>query len=324
MKCANCGVELLGSMKKCPKCGYDAETGMIDQAYMNRLAENRGTQKKSLVVVRDEDGRYALPGKKMVKAKIAVRDDGVLEIRIPHPHRRAAVQVAFGLLGRAVFDAIHEDDGADYPIEDIKLVKKSQSADSSGAWTFSMRDGTGFELRINKELESQLRDLLGDRWQDGNLSHPQTVLSSGKGRPGKQPFLVPVSYTKRRFIVNQDAVVLGTNANCAVVYPRDTAGISGRHCAVLWDPEREEFIVKDMNSSYGTFLENGRRLDPSRIYRLRPGERFYLGGQRLNEVLLNYGSFGTPEDLESRFNPEKNMVADVYGPPLWFGEGKTR
>lgn len=40
MKCPNCGVELLGSMKICPKCKYDTTLGMISPEYVKKLADD--------------------------------------------------------------------------------------------------------------------------------------------------------------------------------------------------------------------------------------------------------------------------------------------
>ena len=44
-------------------------------------------------------------------------------------------------------------------------------------------------------------------------------------------------------------------------------------------------ILKDMGSTYGTFLDSGMKLDPSKVYRLKPGESFYLG-ERTNTIKL--------------------------------------
>lgn len=86
--------------------------------------------------------------------------------------------------------------------------------------------------------------------------------------------------------IGQGSLILGRNADCGLVFPAGTPGISGRHCAVTWDPNTSEFIVKDLNSTYGTYLQNGRRLDPTQVYRLRQGTSIYLGGERNKEVRL--------------------------------------
>ena len=64
---------------------------------------------------------------------------------------------------------------------------------------------------------------------------------------------------------------------CGLAFPGKTPGVSGRHCSLSWDSASENFILTDMQSTYGTYLENGQRLAPGVSCRLRSGERFYLG-----------------------------------------------
>lgn len=52
--------------------------------------------------------------------------------------------------------------------------------------------------------------------------------------------------------------------------------ISRVHCSVRYDKKRKCFIIRDENSTNGTFFENGARLQPGREYILYPGEKFYL------------------------------------------------
>ena len=56
-----------------------------------------------------------------------------------------------------------------------------------------------------------------------------------------------------------------------------TPGVSKRHCSVSWNPDTGEFLVTDLNSSYGTYLLNGQRLEPNIPYHLKAGESFYVG-----------------------------------------------
>lgn len=84
---------------------------------------------------------------------------------------------------------------------------------------------------------------------------------------------------------SQETYVAGRSSECRICYGNDAPGVSGRHCAITWDSAAGEFIVKDMNSSYGTFLSDGTRLNPDRICRLRPGSSIFLGG-RANEIRL--------------------------------------
>ena len=46
-----------------------------------------------------------------------------------------------------------------------------------------------------------------------------------------------------------------------------------------WDGRTDDFIVMDLNSTYGTFLMCGQKMTPNVPYRMRAGDRFYLADQ---------------------------------------------
>ena len=81
----------------------------------------------------------------------------------------------------------------------------------------------------------------------------------------------------RKVSLGADAILLGRTSECKIMYKDGTPGVSGKHCAITWDADKNEFIVKDMGSTYGTFMESGMKLEPGRLYRLKPGESIYLG-----------------------------------------------
>lgn len=64
-------------------------------------------------------------------------------------------------------------------------------------------------------------------------------------------------------------------AVCRLVYQDGTPGVSGRHCQVSF--EQGEFVLTDLNSTYGTFLSNGQRVAPNSPVKLPPKSSFYLG-----------------------------------------------
>ncbi|MCI8678746.1 MAG: FHA domain-containing protein [Lawsonibacter sp.] len=64
-------------------------------------------------------------------------------------------------------------------------------------------------------------------------------------------------------------------AVCRLVYQDGTPGVSGRHCQVSFD--QNQFVVTDLNSTYGTFLSNGQRIAPNTPVKLPPKSSFYLG-----------------------------------------------
>jgi hypothetical protein len=76
----------------------------------------------------------------------------------------------------------------------------------------------------------------------------------------------------RRLLIGRDA------GQCGVVFPYEAGEVSRRHCTVRYNPEARVFLLEDHGSSNGTFLENGARLEPGKLYELRDGEKFSLSG----------------------------------------------
>ena len=98
-------------------------------------------------------------------------------------------------------------------------------------------------------------------------------------QPARQGYVRSLSSQHRgsRVPVGTQAILLGRSQECAVVYQSGTPGISGRHASLTFDAATGEFILVDLQSTYGTFLANGQKLTPNMTYRLRSGDQFYLG-----------------------------------------------
>lgn len=81
-----------------------------------------------------------------------------------------------------------------------------------------------------------------------------------------------------RVEITGSQILIGRNkADCAIIFDNKTPGVSDRHCSVSYDSNSNDFILTDLKSSYGTYLENGQKLSPGVPYHLNKGERFYLG-----------------------------------------------
>ncbi len=89
-----------------------------------------------------------------------------------------------------------------------------------------------------------------------------------------------------RIPVGGQPILLGRGQDCAVVYQANTPGVSGHHCSLAWNPATSDFILTDLQSTYGTYLQSGQKLTPNAPYHLRPGEQFYLG-DRANMVQVS-------------------------------------
>ena len=84
-------------------------------------------------------------------------------------------------------------------------------------------------------------------------------------------------YRNRKYRMGSGTVLVGRRPDCQIRYEDGTPGISGEHCTVTWDAVREEFIVRDLASTYGTFRKDGTRLKANQSCRLETGELLQLG-----------------------------------------------
>lgn len=106
------------------------------------------------------------------------------------------------------------------------------------------------------------------------------------------PVLNPVirSFSRHNYgasaVVGPQPVLIGRNNVCVLRFPGNAPGISGSHCSVQWDSSTQSFIVTDLNSTYGTYLMSGQRMQPNYPYRMRAGDKFYLSEQG-NIISLN-------------------------------------
>lgn len=127
---------------------------------------------------------------------------------------------------------------------------------------------------------------IGDRWQMVEQWKTQLRRYEPPGVPAVRPLSgrhgnTEVLLDGRQLCFGRDA------AYCQVLYRDGTPGVSKFHCMLTWDEDRKAFILVDMHSSYGTFLQDGTRLMPGKQYMLRPGACFFLGDVN-NEVRTGY------------------------------------
>lgn len=102
------------------------------------------------------------------------------------------------------------------------------------------------------------------------------VKANFNGKAGKTLELYALSgkLGGKKFTTHEGAFAFGRAGNCNVCYEENTKGISGNHCKIY--KSGSNFVIVDQNSSYGTFLADGTRLEPGKEYSLRDGMEFYL------------------------------------------------
>jgi hypothetical protein len=84
-------------------------------------------------------------------------------------------------------------------------------------------------------------------------------------------------FSGRNFDVNKKIIIGRDGGNCAVAFPVDLAGISGVHCEVYLDGSTA--FLRDLGSTYGTFLSNGTKLAAKAPHRLNNGDKFYVANE---------------------------------------------
>lgn len=78
----------------------------------------------------------------------------------------------------------------------------------------------------------------------------------------------------KRFSITGSIKLGRDSSKCGIAFPANTQGISGLHCEVSFNGS--VCYVRDLNSRYGTFTMDGKRIAPNTPAILKSGDRFYL------------------------------------------------
>jgi len=88
---------------------------------------------------------------------------------------------------------------------------------------------------------------------------------------------------KGAYIPLDKEVVLGRSTSCNLVFDESLPEVSRRHCSIRYDYAKDAYILTDLNSSYGTFLEDGSMLKGTAVllpenaqFRIGKKEKFLL------------------------------------------------
>lgn len=105
----------------------------------------------------------------------------------------------------------------------------------------------------------------------------------------KKPQIFGVTgYHGGQVFLVEGMMTFGRNPSSKIPYPENHRGISGNHCILQYDSQGELFILTDLGSSYGTFLESGQMIQKNSKVALSAGDKFYLADtNELFEVRLS-------------------------------------
>ena len=118
---------------------------------------------------------------------------------------------------------------------------------------------------------------------------PAAPPPAGPYVPDSRPRLQCVSgvFAGKRFSLDNSLRIGRDPGKNDLVFPAGTQGVSSVHCVLMVDGVT--VWLKDLGSTYGTFLEGGRRLAANESVQLRIGEKFYLGSERETFVIAPKG-----------------------------------
>lgn len=94
------------------------------------------------------------------------------------------------------------------------------------------------------------------------------------GKPSARVIAIGGTLNGKRYSVIGTVKIGRDPSKCAIAFPVNTQGVSGVHCEIAFDGA--VCYVKDLNSSYGTFTIDGKKLSPNVPQILKSGEKFYL------------------------------------------------
>ena len=137
----------------------------------------------------------------------------------------------------------------------------------------------GTQLTSGTKLEPNQKYLLkhGDTFCLGNGKEVFMVVQAGSEPVSQKNFHLVCEngpLAGKKYTVSQELKV-GRSHSCQIVYPADTPGISGTHCSI--QPRDNGIVLMDLDSTYGTFLPNGTKLESGKKYLLKQGDSFLLG-----------------------------------------------
>lgn len=112
---------------------------------------------------------------------------------------------------------------------------------------------------------------------------------SGTGLDELRIQCVSGAFAGKRFALSPQVRMGRDPTKNDLVFPDGTQGVSGVHCVLIYDSTAGLLYIKDLGSTFGTFVNGGKRLAPSQAMPLNVGDRFSLGSERESFMVTRKG-----------------------------------
>ncbi len=132
-------------------------------------------------------------------------------------------------------------------------------------------------------------------WKKGLIRFSLPKLSKWKGKASGTGLdelriqCVSGAFAGKRFALSPQVRMGRDPTKNDLVFPDGTQGVSGVHCVLIYDSAAGSLYIKDLGSTFGTFVNGGKRLAPSQAMPLNVGDRFSLGSERESFMVTRKG-----------------------------------
>ena len=140
------------------------------------------------------------------------------------------------------------------------------------------------QRKIQNDKESwkiRKKSQMGEKKKENEVKHNDNVKPELWGVRGM--------YANNCISLKQE-IVFGRDFSCNLIFPLDMPCVSRKHCSVKYDSKKGKFCLTDLGSSYGTFRENGEKLQIGESVWLAVNEEFSLGKGERFRVGLQKGA----------------------------------
>lgn len=113
----------------------------------------------------------------------------------------------------------------------------------------------------------------------GKKNLPPSIPEKAETEPKTVPLILGIkgSFSGAEIELSNQPVNIGRDPRlCNLVFPSQEKRIGRRHCSVWYDFDKKTFFIEDNYSTNGTFINENLRVNPSVLYELTPGDKFYL------------------------------------------------